>query len=233
MAVTSLNSMHTAYHRTSQTQTVRTTVRQGGEGGVAKGGGSATSAADSLTISDPVAFANRVMQDKVIKQLNDYLAETPDMQPIGQVDPSKVTPEGTAKFIVDMATGFYNAYSENHKDEADKEKLDGFMNLIRGGVEKGFEEARGILEALNVLNFGQVGENVDKTYDLVQKGLDDFYNSQMSLLEQKQGKETTSTGQEAENQGVRNRGSGVTPATPASTTGARNAVPASAAFGGS
>ncbi|MDO9422775.1 MAG: DUF5610 domain-containing protein [Methylobacter sp.] len=39
-----------------------------------------------------------------------------------------------------------------------------------GGIDKGFKE----LEGLNVLNKGNIGSNIDATYEPVQKGLKAF-----------------------------------------------------------
>ena len=47
------------------------------------------------------------------------------------------------------------------------------MNTVQKGVEQGFKEARGILEGFKVLN-GDLSANIDKTYDLIQKGFADF-----------------------------------------------------------
>ena len=47
------------------------------------------------------------------------------------------------------------------------------MDTISGGMEKGFKEARDILGGLKVLN-GDIAGNIDKTYELVQKGYADF-----------------------------------------------------------
>ena len=58
----------------------------------------------------------------------------------------------------------------------DNANLDKFFEQIKSGIEKGFEEARGILEGLKVLN-GDIASNIDKTYALVQKGLSDFIDS--------------------------------------------------------
>ncbi|NGZ27324.1 MAG: hypothetical protein G8345_10615, partial [Magnetococcales bacterium] len=118
MAITSLAASQTAYQRTNQLQNVRNPPTRPEKGdGSPVGNGMGVSKADFLTISDPVAFANRVLQDKVVDQLNAYLAETPNTELIGDLDPNRVTPEGTAKFIVDMATSFYGAYAENHKED--------------------------------------------------------------------------------------------------------------------
>jgi hypothetical protein len=51
--------------------------------------------------------------------------------------------------------------------------LNDFVKLIGGGIDKGFAEARQILDGLKVLE-GDVASNVDKTYELVQAGLKAF-----------------------------------------------------------
>lgn len=83
------------------------------------------------------------------------------------------TPEGTAGRIVSMSTGFYEAYKAQHPGQDDATSLQNFMSSIQSGVEKGFKEARQILQGLGVLS-GDVASNIDKTYALVQKGFADF-----------------------------------------------------------
>ena len=56
------------------------------------------------------------------------------------------------------------------EDQAAKEK---FVSIIRDGVMQGFSEAREILKGLQVLE-GDIAANIDKTFELVQKGLDNF-----------------------------------------------------------
>lgn len=79
------------------------------------------------------------------------------------------TAQGTADRIVSLSTGFFEAYKQQHPDEDEAVALDKFMSTIRGGMEKGFQEARDILQGLKVLN-GDVAGNIDQTYELVQKG---------------------------------------------------------------
>ena len=86
------------------------------------------------------------------------------------------SPEAVADRIVSFATGFFGAYAGRHGDESQNEQLDGFMDLIGGAIEKGFEEAREILEGLGVLQ-GDIASNVDTTYDLIQQKLSDFTQS--------------------------------------------------------
>ena len=50
------------------------------------------------------------------------------------------------------------------------------MNVIGDAIDKGFSEAREILDSLNVLQ-GEVKENIDTTYDLIQEKLSLFEDS--------------------------------------------------------
>jgi hypothetical protein len=83
------------------------------------------------------------------------------------------TPEGTAGRIVSLSTGFFEAYKQQHPGEDEGELLNKFMDTIKSGMERGFKEARDVLQGLKVLN-GDVAANIDKTYELVQKGYADF-----------------------------------------------------------
>lgn len=53
---------------------------------------------------------------------------------------------------------------------ADTSKLEGLLAQAREGVEKGFAEARKILDGMGVLG-GKVAEDIDATYDKIQDGL--------------------------------------------------------------
>nr|WP_252717174.1 DUF5610 domain-containing protein [Herbaspirillum sp. B65] len=85
------------------------------------------------------------------------------------------SPEATAGRIVSFITNMFELYKKNNPDKEDASNVDDYMNLIFKGVDQGFKEARGILESLQVLQ-GDIASNIDKTYDLVQKSLNDFIN---------------------------------------------------------
>lgn len=85
-----------------------------------------------------------------------------------------VSPQATADRIVKMSTGFFEQYHANHPDLSVEDALKSFTELIGGGIDKGFKEARDILRGLKVLDQGNIGSNIDDTYDLVQKGLKAF-----------------------------------------------------------
>lgn len=56
---------------------------------------------------------------------------------------------------------------------ADPAKLQGLLDQAREGVEKGFAEARKILDGMGVLQ-GKVADDIDATYDKIQAGLDEL-----------------------------------------------------------
>lgn len=84
-----------------------------------------------------------------------------------------VSPEATAERIVSLSTAFFSQYQELHPEMDQDEALAAFTEIIRGGIDKGFAEARDILSGLNVLQ-GEIADNIDKTYALVQDGLESF-----------------------------------------------------------
>lgn len=83
------------------------------------------------------------------------------------------SPEAVADRIVGFATAFFGKYQENHDGEGQEEQLSGFSELIRGAIQQGFEEARDILEGLGVFS-GEIKDNANRTYDLIQEKLDAF-----------------------------------------------------------
>ena len=83
------------------------------------------------------------------------------------------SPEATADRIVGFATAFYQKYSEQNPDMPEEERLDKFLALVGGGVDKGFEDARSILDGLGVLQ-GKIADDIDSTYSLIQEGFAKF-----------------------------------------------------------
>lgn len=86
------------------------------------------------------------------------------------------TPEATAGRIVSMSTGFFEAYKRQNPGQDEDVLLQKFMDKIEGGVKQGFKEARDILEGLGVLK-GELAGNIDKTEELVRKGMADFISA--------------------------------------------------------
>lgn len=93
------------------------------------------------------------------------------------------SPEATAERIVAFATGFYSRYKALNPGRSEQEQLDNFLNVIGGGIEKGFADAKDILKGLKVYE-GEVSEGVDQTYAKVMAGLDSFRQKMLELAEQ-------------------------------------------------
>lgn len=87
-----------------------------------------------------------------------------------------ISPEATADRIVSISTGFFSLFQDQHPGLSQEDALAAFISVISDGVEKGFAEARNILNSLQVLE-GNIATNIDSTYDLVQGGLSDFVDN--------------------------------------------------------
>jgi len=113
-----------------------------------------------------------------LSAINEALDPTQETKPIQTAYKNKVdvSPEATAKRIVSLATGFFHAFQQQNDDMTTDESLSKFMSVISSGIDKGFTDARDILESLSVLD-GKIASDIDSTYDLVQKGLKNFVES--------------------------------------------------------
>lgn len=90
------------------------------------------------------------------------------------------SPENTSQRIVDFATSFFSLYLQNHENEegGTEDKLNDFMELVKGAIDKGFERAREILENMPK----PVEEQMNETYDMVQLKLDSWKEEQLELM---------------------------------------------------
>ncbi|MEY8199513.1 MAG: DUF5610 domain-containing protein, partial [Colwellia sp.] len=84
--------------------------------------------------------------------------------------------EATAERIVSFSTQFLGSYREQNPEMSEEESLTSFVDIISGGIEQGFSEAKDILGSLKVLE-GDTASDIDKTYELVQEGLQSFVDS--------------------------------------------------------
>ncbi len=110
--------------------------------------------------------------------INDALKETLGDSAIQNAYDSglDVSPEATADRIVSLSTAFFSAYQDNHPELETDAALSAFVDVISGGIDQGFAEARDILSGLSVLE-GDIASNIDTTYDLVESKLQAFIDS--------------------------------------------------------
>lgn len=129
-------------------------------------------------------YQQRVLTDSVEDKLNTALEKAGlDMRAEDLLQEGlDVTPEATAARITEFATSFYGAYQANNPDTEGNAQLDGFVEMITGAVEEGFEEAGEILSGIGRIP-DQVSQDIDRTLELTMEGLDAFAEEQRALLE--------------------------------------------------
>lgn len=120
-----------------------------------------------------------LVYSSAIDKLNEVLEAEYGVEAIQSAADSGMdfSPEATAERIVGFATSFFGAFMDRQGGEDKEGSLQEFMDIIRGAIDKGFEEAKDILEGLQVLE-GDIASNIDQTYNLIQEGLDRFQADQ-------------------------------------------------------
>lgn len=129
-------------------------------------------ASASITIGaadDPQALLYKTAITSINEALQAQLGENAVQNAAAQDN----TPQGTADRILSLSTGFLDAFKRQNPGMEDAAAVEKFVETVKGGIEKGFSEARDILKGLKVLD-GDIAGNIDKTYELVMKGLADF-----------------------------------------------------------
>lgn len=95
------------------------------------------------------------------------------------------SPEATADRILSQSTAFFDAYARQHPNKDPEETVRDFVSIIRGGFEKGYAEAANILTGLGVMGEGSsIAAEIGKTFELVQKGYDDFLQNRLQALQE-------------------------------------------------
>jgi len=118
----------------------------------------------SSLLQQPGARANVDAQ----KTLANRLAERLGLEPGALSGKSEdFTPEKVAGRVLGFIEGFMKSKAADGADSAELEKT---LAQARAGVEKGFAEARKILDGMGVLS-GKVASDIDDTYNRIQDGL--------------------------------------------------------------
>lgn len=130
--------------------------------------------------NDGLALLYRTAIEHINEQLALELGPNAIQNAMGQDN----SPEGTAGRILSQSLAFFDGYARQHPGKEPEQLLRDFIDTIRGGFEKGYNEAISILEGLGVMGEGsQVVAEIGKTYELVQKGYDDFLQSRLDELQ--------------------------------------------------
>lgn len=112
---------------------------------------------------------------KVIEDINSVLEVKYGNNCIQGVYNSKTdaSPDETADRIVSSSIAFFSNYLQQQSKKTDVQAAGSFVDLIAVSIDKGFVEARNILDELKILE-GDIERNIDATYDFVQVGLQSF-----------------------------------------------------------
>lgn len=113
-----------------------------------------------------------------IERINELLAPTLGPDAIQAKMSEDNSPAATAERILSLSTGFFDAYAAQRLDDDPDQVAKDFVELIRGGFEQGFNEAKDILQGLKVFG-GDIESGVMKTYELVSQGYDEFLTSKL------------------------------------------------------
>jgi hypothetical protein len=92
-----------------------------------------------------------------------------------------LSPEATAGRIVDFATSFFGSFKANNADQGGGAQIDGFSQLIKDAVEEGFNQSRDVLEGIGKIS-GQLSSDMDRTFQLVIGGINNFADEQHQSL---------------------------------------------------
>jgi len=138
----------------------------------------------SLAASLTVEAANGILNDSVVEQINQALQDAGidlKTEETGEAG-IDVSPRATARRIVGHAVSFLDAYQQNHAARPAASRIEGFMSLIRGAIEDGFQHARQFLEGIIKLS-ETIDANINRTFELANQYLDDFHQAQRNLIQ--------------------------------------------------
>jgi len=119
----------------------------------------------------PLTLIYKTAIDAINKELETDYGENSIQQ--GYENGLDVSPEATAGRILSFSTGLFSLYQDQHPEMGEQEQVESFVDIIGGGIETGFSEAKEILEGLGVME-GKIADDISTTYDLVLQGLEAF-----------------------------------------------------------
>lgn len=118
---------------------------------------------------------------EIVKKLNELLA---DKVPNGveSLSVEDHTPEATASRIVQGVVAFLPAFAKQNPGLSEEEALDKFMETVKGGIQKGYDEAFSILEGLGAFEVDGIKSGVEETKILIDSKLNAFYEVKRSEM---------------------------------------------------
>jgi hypothetical protein len=110
----------------------------------------------------------QLLNQQILDRLNEVLSAK-GAGPIQDQDPADFTPDKVANRILSFIDA---ALKRAEANGADTETLAQMREQAREGVERGYQQAREILEGYGLLENENIEKGIAQTYDLLQQGLD-------------------------------------------------------------
>lgn len=131
----------------------------------------------SLAVSSGIGLTAK----NIIEQLNELLSQQlPDG--IYGLKAEDHTAEATSDRIVASVTALYHQFAKQHGEQDGDVTLAEFMEKVRSGVQKGYDEAFAILDGLGAFAFDGVQSSIEKTKELIDKKLSIFEEDMKKIL---------------------------------------------------
>jgi len=125
---------------------------------------------NSLANGLSVAETRKLLNDQIVNKLDKTLGKA-GATSLYELDSNDFTPEKVADRILSFVGATISGLQGAGKDQQSEA-----LQQARKGIEKGFKEAKEILESLGVFK-DEIKENAEKTYQLLQDGLEKLAGS--------------------------------------------------------
>jgi len=90
--------------------------------------------------------------------------------------------DAIASSIVQASTAHFDTYVKQHPELSEEEVITHFTDLVRGGVQKGYDDAFEFLKGIGAFEVPGVQNAVEETKILIEAKLDSFENFQRERL---------------------------------------------------
>lgn len=137
---------------------------------------------DRIDLGSAARSPLKVLNSEVLGALDEALKEE-GISLDRQADPASFTPQQVADRILSVIDAALSKYAADDPQRAE------LLEKAREGVERAFEEARGILDGLGVLD-GELADNITRTSELIQGGLERLSGGEPAVVSEA-GSETT------------------------------------------
>ncbi len=134
----------------------------------------------NIDFKDKFKTLNLTAQE-IVKKLNELLQSTLP-EGIESLNPDQYTSEATSTRIVQGVTAFFGVFKGQHPDLSEEEALDKFMDTVKSGVQKGYDDAFGTLKGLGAFDIDGIQKGVEQTKILIDQKLDSFYQAKRKEL---------------------------------------------------